>query len=113
MKNTLIILSIIFLFSSCNNPNEKAHIINQFNEIIINTIRPRKDIAYTTQLIQVTGYVNDLIFVSFGDKNHCYYLSKEVDTLFNPDYYGGRDVIFIFNPYKAKSGNLKVVFSIL
>ena len=113
MKKLIIFICSIILFASCTNPDEKTHFVTKFNETIIDTIRPRKEIGYTTQLIKVTGFVNDSIFVSFGDKNHGYYLSKKIDTLFNPDYYGGRDAIFIFNPYKAERGKLKIVFSIL
>jgi len=113
MKKLIILLCTYALLMSCTNPDEKTHSITHFNQIIIDTISPRKDIVYTTQLIKVKGFVNDSIYVSFGDKNRGYYLSKEIDTLFNPDYYGGHNAIFIFNPYKAKSGKLKIVFSIL
>ena len=113
MKYFIIPIFAGFLLSSCINGDEKKHIITKFDQSICDTIKPNKDISYTTKCIKVKGFVDDSVFVSFGDKDNGYFLSKQIDTVFNPDYYGGHEVIFLFKPYKAKKGNVEITFSLL
>ena len=98
---------MILIVSSCIKSIEKIYVISKFDSPVLDTIKPQKKYAYTTKCIRVKGYVNDSIFVSFGDKRKGYFLSKNIDTLFNPDYYGESDVQFYFDPFKAKKGKCR------
>jgi hypothetical protein len=113
MKKCLIAFLPLLFLTSCIHGDEKKYVITKFDHPIYDTIKPLKDVGYTTQCIKVKGYVDDSIFVSFGDKRYGYYLSKEIDTLFNSDYYGDGEVQFVFDPYKAKKGKVEVTFSLL
>lgn len=57
-------------------------------------------------LIGKREYTFWTLFLDFGNKYYVFYLSKEIDTVLNPDYYSENDAVFIFNPYKEKkAGN--------
>ena len=113
MKNYMILFLAFPFLNSCTHKDEKEYIITKFDHPIYDTLRPLKDIGYTTKCIEVKGYVDDSIFVSFGQSYRKIYLSKKIDTIFNPDYYGESYSPFVFDPYKAKKGKLEVKFSLL
>ena len=113
MKKILIILAGILLSSCSNSRVEKEYTITEFTRPINERLHPIEGETYTTQLIQVKGYVDDTVYVSYGEGTFKKFLVKEIDTSFMFDYYGGRPANFVFDPYKAKKGKLKVKFSIL
>lgn len=110
----IILLLIGGLMASCSNSRvEKEYTITEFNTPINEKLHPIEGETYTTQLIHVKGYVDDTVYVSFGEGTFKKKLVKEIDTSFMFDYYGGRPADFVFDPYKARKGKLKVKFSIL
>ena len=113
MKLFLLIPICCFVIGCKQEDEGKKYTITKFDKIICDTIKPKKGFTYAAKMIRVKGYVDDSIFVSFGNKYYGYYLSKEIDTIFNPDYYGEGDVIFIFSPYKGKRGKLEVEFDLI
>lgn len=113
MKTILIILAGILLSSCSNSRVEKEYVIIEFTKTINEKLDPIEDKTYATQLIHVKGYVDDTVYVSYGEGTFKKFLVKEIDTSFMFDYYGGRPANFVFDPYKAKKGKLKVKFSIL
>ena len=108
-------LALILMLISCEKDQDQniTHVITSFNKQIVETIVPIKGKAYGAKFIIVKGYVDDTVFVSFGKKYYKNYLVGKIDTTYTMDYYGDDNASFIFNPYKAKKGNLKVTFSIL
>ncbi|OAB28052.1 hypothetical protein SAMN05444395_103118 [Flavobacterium fryxellicola] len=112
-----ILLLIIFLscFFSCDNidvKREKVYKITQFDKPIYDTITPTKGEYYGAKSIEVIGYTDDTVTVSFGKGYYKHFLTKKIDTVFSTDYYGDKNAIFIFQPYKAKKGNLQLKFRI-
>lgn len=113
MKLSLLI-AVCFILICCKKEDElKKYTVTKFDKIICDTIKPRKGYNYVAKMIRVKGYADDSIFVSFGNKYYGFYLSKEIDTVLNPDYYGENDAVFIFNPYKAKKGKLEIEFDLI
>jgi hypothetical protein len=112
MKLSLLI-SVCFIFFCCKQEYEgKKYTITKFDKIICDTIKPKKGSTYVAKMIQVKGYADDSIFVSFGGKYYNHYLSKDIDTIIITDYYGESNGVFIFNPYKARKGKLKIEFGL-
>lgn len=112
MKLSLLI-AVCFILICCKKEDEgKKYTITKFDKIICDTIKPKKGSTYVAKMIRVKGYADDSIFVSFGNKYYGYYLSKDIDTIITTDYYGEKDGIFIFNPYKAKKGKLEIEFDL-
>lgn len=109
-----LFLILIFNLISCSTSEvKKEYEIVKFDHVITDTLTPIKSESYTTKFISIKGFTNDSIFIKFGNDGIPLYFKGHINKFINPDYYGGHDAIFIFNPYKAKSGNLQVVFSIL
>jgi hypothetical protein len=108
------ILKFLFFFTliSCYNENKRTYTVKTFPREIKDTLSPKTNNSYTTKIIQVKGFVNDTIFVSYGSNNYKNYLVNKIDTIFNSDYYGGQKVEFIFDSYKASKGELEIEFSI-
>ena len=106
---------LICCFFSCGNINsnrEKTYEITKFDKPILDTLTPIKGGNYSVKEIKVLGYTDDTIIVSFGKGYYKHYLTKKIDTVFSTDYYGTKKAIFIFEPYRAKNGSLKLKFSI-
>ena len=97
---------MILIVSSCIKSGEKIYVISKFDSLVLDTIKPQKTCIYN-KVYSRQRLVNDSIFVSFGDKRKGCFLSKNIDILFNPDYYGESDVQFYFDPFKAKKGKCR------
>lgn len=112
MKKLILFISLLFI--SCLHENKNEYSFEKFDKPIYDTIKPKTNIKYTTQSIKVKGYVEDTIYVSFGRERIFtkFYLTKEIDTIINSDYYGAHDAIFVFDPRKCKNGKIKLTFSI-
>lgn len=114
MKNLLLMFLILCVFS-CNNTEskrEKIYEITEFDKPISETLIPQKGGNYSVKKIEVKGFSDDTIIVSFGKGYYKHYLTKKIDTVFSADYYGDKKATFIFEPYKAKKGSLKLKFRI-
>lgn len=97
---------------SCKKDQTITHEIISFDKQISDTIIPIKGENYGAKLITIKGYVDDTVWVSYGGNYNKQYLNKEIDTSFLMDYYGESKAIFVFNPYKARKGKLKISFKI-
>ncbi|MEX2362222.1 MAG: hypothetical protein WD597_01310, partial [Balneolaceae bacterium] len=96
--------------------NSKEIIITDFSKPVNIALSVNPDKAYTTKLLRVRGQVDDTVIVGVCEKCRSFYLNGKIDTLFNPDFYGGQGMdstYFYFDPYKSKNGELKLTFSIL
>lgn len=113
MKKFIFIIFIICTLVSCSNSEvKKEYTIIDFTKSISDTLSPIEDEVYTTQSIMLKGYSNDTIYVSFGKGTYKHYFVNDIDITINPDYYGGSDAVFVFDPYRATKGKLDVKFSI-
>ena len=114
MKSLISTFFILSLFScdKIDNNRTKIYDITTFDKTIYDTLIPVKGEYYGAKSIEVKGYTNDTIIVSFGGNYKKQYLSKEIDTVFSIDYYGEYKAVFIFDPYKSKKGKLKIKFKI-
>lgn len=102
----------LFTAACSNSEVIKKYTITDFTKSITDTLSPVKGEIYTTQLIKLKGQVDDTIFVSFGKGTYKHYFVNDIDITINPDYYGGHDAIFVFDPYRATKGKLDIKFSI-
>lgn len=108
-------ISFIFLasiFVSCSQGVEKRYVVKEFSKPIADTLKPIKDEQYSAKIIKIKGTVDDTIFVSFGGDSFKQYLTGKIDTIFNPDFYGETNAVFVFDPYKAEKGEIELIFSI-
>ncbi len=109
----MLYLSLIII--SCDSDDNKrtiTHEILRFDKEIKDTLRPIKGKYYGAKSIYIKGFVDDSIYVSFGENHYKFFLNKKIDTIISMDYYGVKEAIFNFNPHKAKKGNLKIQFKI-
>jgi hypothetical protein len=114
MKKIFLIKTILFItLISCKDSScrKKEYIITNFKEVIKDTITPVKGDYYGAKSINVSGFVDDSIYVKFNG-SYKFYLKGKIDTIISGDYYGEKEVEFEFNPYKAKKGKLKLIFGI-
>lgn len=115
----LILIQLVFLFIiSCAKDIDKIFFnINNFSKVQIDTLIPKKNKSYHTSYIKVKGFANDSILIKGSSINNDYNyfnikLSGNLDTIIRRDYYGGSEIIFIFNPYLATKGKLKIKYSL-
>ena len=114
MKNKILFLSImvtIFFFACRGSKDSKKITITDFSKKRVDTLEPYKGKSYFSYYIKVKGHVDDII--KFERKD--YYdvrFSGKIDTIINGDYYGEKDLIWIFDSYKATSGKLDIEYSL-
>lgn len=108
MKNPVFILLLVFLVS-CGKDDETLH-ITDFTESKTVYLEPYDNLSYAMMNIWVKGYVNDTVLVKLHSKNSEPILkfSGHIDVRWHMDYYGGRNKIVIFEPYKATEGDLEL-----
>lgn len=112
-KKYLAIFSVFIISCVDSHKVSKEHKNISFEKVVTDTLVPINGGAYSAQLIKLNGYVHDSIYVSFGNDTYKQYFTGKLDTtIWGGDYYGGQKAIFIFDPYKAKSGKLNVEFII-
>ncbi len=102
---------ILFLFSSCYRKS-KSIVITDFSNAIIDTIIPNEKGPYSTAIFEIEGHSNDTIKVEFyGYKRK---FTGDFKRNIKMDYYGGigTGVVFKFDPYRAKKGELKIKYGI-
>ena len=114
MKRILLIIGITTMVVACKDSNKVSKIYKNvsLNKVITDTLIPKEDGSYTTKLIKLKGTINDSVYASFGEGYNKMYFKGNLDTIIGVDYYGAREAVFVFDPYKSKSGNLDVEFSI-
>jgi len=115
MKNKIILVSfgLILAFSCYDNKGSdyKKFTVTDFSKKRIDTLKPHENKSYYAYYIKVKGHVSDSVKI----KRKGYYdiiLSGKIDTLINGDYYGTEEIIWIFDPYKASQGKLKIEYSL-
>lgn len=114
MKKIFLIVLILLLALFINEVikfrgTTKSFTITDFSKPQTFVLKPKKNKGYTTFIIEIRGESNDSIAIF---ENQYVKLPSKVDTIFNPDYYGGIDAVFYFYPYKAKSGKFDVTLTI-
>jgi hypothetical protein len=103
---------IILIFSSCKKGKDyKKVTISDISNKRIDTLKPLDNKSYYAYFIKVNGHVNDSVKI----QRHGYFditLTGKIDTILRGDYYGGENVICLFNPYKASKGQLEIEYSL-
>ena len=97
------------LLFSCTS-NERKLNIDDFAEKINDTLIPKKNGTYTAAIYEINGIVNDTVLITFYGIEKQFF--GEFKFKFNLDYYGGLDVPFEFDPYKATEGKISIVYGI-
>ncbi len=109
MKTILFLLQA-FLLLSCHDPN--SHEIRDFSKPHTFTLKTEKGHHYTSYSVRLEGFVDDSIAVSMYALPTPQKFGGVIDTLIILDFYGGYDQLDLtVDPYKAKSGQLKVSHS--
>ena len=110
MKKLTYLLFIFLVFAfSCGRDDSKLKIIDFCKPQTIK-VEPYKNYPYSMMNIWVKGYTNDTILIKLGSKESIPILKLvgKIDEHWYTDYYGEREVILIFEPYKADSGELEI-----
>ena len=114
MKNRIIVffgLMLIFSCASKQGKDYKKFIIRDFSKKRIDTLKPYQNKTYYAYYIKVKGHSNDSIKIQ--RKGHYdINLSGKIDTLINGDYYGAKEIIWTFAPYKATKGKLEIEYGL-
>lgn len=100
---------LLLLLISCGKDDETLH-ITDFTESRTVYLEPYDNLSYAMMNIWVKGYVNDTVLVKLHSKNSepILKLSGNIDMRWYTDYYGGTNMIVIFDPYKATEGDLEL-----
>ncbi|PWI29878.1 hypothetical protein DI383_08980 [Flavobacteriaceae bacterium LYZ1037] len=110
MKNYfLFILLSIFLLISCSK-NEKELLIDDFSKKISDTLVPIEGRAYGAVVYEIKGDSNDTISVTFNGVKKQFF--GKFEYKFRMDYYGGMNVGFEFDPYRATNGKIDIRYGI-
>ena len=105
--------SLFFSFLSCKSDTKTIH-ITEFTQPIRDSlfiIDNTRD--FSTYRIEVNGVVNDTCLIYPYEQNFGFKINGKIDTSFVMDYYGGYNLPFNFEPYKATKGNLKITLRAL
>lgn len=110
MKNYILLIFLsIFLLISCSN-NERKLFIDNFSKKITDTIIPEEGKAYGAAIYEIKGNSNDTILVTFNGVKKQFF--GKFDYKFRMDYYGGIDVDFEFDPYRATDGKIDIEYGL-
>lgn len=107
-----VITLLIFLAFSCIRASDTV-IIEDFSDAIVLKLDISKG-SYITKALRVSGEVDDSVYVKMCSECFNFYLKGKIDTTFSMDFNGSSSVdstLFYFDPYKAKSGKLKITMS--
>ncbi|MBR9757930.1 MAG: hypothetical protein GYB39_07585 [Algicola sp.] len=110
MKNYILLIFLsISLLISCSN-NERKLLINDFSKKITDTLVPQESKSYGAAGYVIKGISNDTILMTFyGIKKK---FTGSFEYKFRLDYYGGSDVEFEFNPYRASQGEIEISYGL-
>ena len=105
----LIGLGIAIIIGS--NQGRDVFFIQNFDKTVSNTIVGKLDKNYSYQIVRLKGEVDDTIKVKPCDSCEIEKLTGKISIKYK---YGFKEGIskFEFDPYKAKSGKLKIVHKI-
>lgn len=98
----------LILFISCKK-NEKEIKIDDFSDNFSDTLY-LNDNSYTAAKSMISGMANDTIIIKFNNIERRFI--GQFKYKFDMDYYGGNNVIFQFEPYKATNGVLIAKYGI-
>ncbi|WP_428235301.1 hypothetical protein [Gracilimonas sp.] len=88
-------------------------VIDDFSEPIVLNLDISRG-SYSMKSFQISGEVDDSVFIRMCSECFNFYLEGKIDTVFSMDFNGSSSVdstLFFFDPYKAKSGKLKITYS--
>lgn len=111
MKRILVLIGVIFLACQVSKDRVTWN-ISDFTSSISTTLKPYEGKTYVTNYIKISGYVNDTIKIVQRKPYYDIVLSGKLDTIIRMDYYGGTNKTFIFEPYRATKGKLKIEISL-
>lgn len=105
----LIGLGIAIIIGS--NQGRNVFFIQKFDKTVKNIIVGKPNKKYTFQIVRLKGEVDDTIKVKPCDSCDFVDLSGKISVKYKYGFNGGESK-FEFDPYKAKSGKLKIVHKI-
>lgn len=94
-----------------SNQGRDVFFITDFDTIVNNSISAKKNKQYSYQILRLKGNVNDTIIIKPCDSCNTVKLSGNISQKFKYKFTHGVSRMS-FNPYKATSGNLKIVHKI-
>lgn len=110
MKNYILLISLsIFSLISCSK-NERKILIDDFTKKITDTLVPQEEKAFGAVVYIIKGHSTDTIIVTFNGVKKQFF--GKFDYKFRMDYYGGIDVDFEFDPYRATDGRIDIKYGI-
>lgn len=105
----LIGLGVAMILGS--NQGRDVFFVQKFDRVINNSIKAKKNKKYSYQIVRLKGEVNDTILVKPCETCKVEKLIGKISVKYKNDFYEGISN-FTFDPYKAKSGKLKIVHKI-
>lgn len=119
MKRTILIFFIVIvtLPTSCSQIQDKKFVtITDFSKGYRGELLPKESLIheYTTYFVEIKGEVNDSIILRFheGEDAIQFYFIGKINKRLSFDYYGGTRRVFIFDPFKATNGRLKIEYGL-
>jgi hypothetical protein len=119
MKINILLLLIIsctstLLLSCREREDRKVVTLIDFTKEFKDSINPNKNYTYTAFFVEIKGEVNDSIIFEFHESKNAvpFYFNRKIDEQLSFDYYGGFPCVFIFKPYKASKGELKIKYGL-
>lgn len=105
----LMCLGVAIIIGS--NQGRDVFFVQDFDAMINNSIQAKKNKSYNYQIVRLKGEVDDTIIIKPCASCVPEKLSGKISVKYKNDFKDGISV-FSFNPYKAKSGKLKIVHKI-
>lgn len=112
-KSAIIYFILFILFASCNKDKTELE-ITDFSKSHTVILEPYKFYPYSTLNVWVEGYSNDTILIKLHNKKNTPILKLQgkFKERWHTDYYGEGSRTFIFEPYKATKGKVKIQYSL-
>ena len=114
----MLILITLVCYSCAESTDKKFKTINNFNNKFVDSLIPDNSDyeSYTTYYIHIKGYANDSIRIKpgkEGDEYYYFYFKDSINEELKLDYYRGQTKYILFDPYKAKKGEIEITYKLL
>lgn len=117
-NKNLILLTLIFLLSSCDTSADKKNAkFDNFDKIFIDSLVPMADKNYSVFYVKIKGNSNDSIRLNISSDHNeneklDYYFIGDFEKEIRLDYYGESKKYIKLDPYKATDGKLELDYQI-
>lgn len=105
----LILVGIAIIIGS--NKDRRVFFVKNFDQSLENSIKSRLDKDYSYEIVKIKGKVNDTILIVPCEGCEPVKLSGKINEKFMNKFGKGKSIMR-FEPYKATTGDLKIIHKI-